>query len=85
MKKQEKFEIPYIPREQRLKFPDDSARDFCITKFVTKLQTPYMKDRDGNLVNLEREKLTQAVEVAIEVEKSIQQWNHLESSRKEKF
>ena len=44
-----------------------------------------MKDRDGNLVNLEREKLTQAVEVAIEVEKSIQQWNHLESSRKEKF
>ena len=84
-KKQEKFEIPFIPKDLEKKFPGDSARDFCITKFVTKLQTPYAKDSDGNLVNLGREKLIKAVEVAIEVEKSIHEWHHLESSRKEKF
>ena len=78
----EKFDIPYIPKDIDT---GDQARDLFITKFVTKLQAPHQKDASGNLVDLGRETLLQAVDVAVALESSIHQWSKKENERKEKF
>ena len=60
-------------------------RDFCVRKFVTKLQTPHQKDSNGNLVIYDKKTLLKAMEISIDLEKCIFGWSKKENERQDKF